>query len=102
MDNILTIVPRFLRDPQAFFESIQRGERVGFKVLGLAVSSVLFLAIYGFVTGFSQSLLQALSSAAKMPLLFVATMAFCLPALYFFSLALLRTQLATAPEAKRP
>jgi hypothetical protein len=93
MGNILTIVPSLLRDPQAFFESIQRGERVGSKALGLAVSSVLFLAIYGFVTGFSQSPLQALSSAVKMPLLFVATVAFCLPALYFFSLALLRTQL---------
>jgi hypothetical protein len=93
MGNILTIVPSFLRDPTAFFESIQRGENIRHKVLALAVSSVVFLAIYGFVTGFSHSLLQALSSAAKMPLLFVATMAFCLPALYFFSLALLRTRL---------
>ena len=90
MGSILTIVPNFLRDPNAFFESIQREENIKHKVFALAVSSVLFLAIYGFVTGFSQSLLQALSSAAKMPLLFVATMAFCLPALYFFSLALLQ------------
>jgi hypothetical protein len=93
MRDMLTIVPSFLRDPTAFFESIQRGENIRHKVFALAASSVLFLAIYGFVTGFSHSLLQALSSAAKMPLLFVATMAFCLPALYFFSLALLRTQL---------
>jgi hypothetical protein len=57
------------------------------------VSSVLFLVIYGLVTGLAHSPLQALSSAVKMPLLFIATMAFCLPALYFFSLALLRTQL---------
>lgn len=93
MRNILTIIPRFLRDPQAFFESVQRGEEIRSKVVSLAVSSVLFLVIYGFVTGLSHSFLQALSSAVKMPLLFVATMAFCLPALYFFSLALLRTQL---------
>jgi hypothetical protein len=93
MRNILTIIPRFLRDPQAFFESVQRGEEIRSKVVSLAVSLVFFLAIYGFVTGLSHSFLQALSSAVKMPLLFVATMAFCLPALYFFSLALLRTQL---------
>ena len=93
MRSILTIIPRFLRDPQSFFESVQRGEEIKSKVVSLAVSSVLFLVIYGFVTGLSHSFLQALSSAVKMPLLFVATMAFCLPALYFFSLALLRTQL---------
>jgi hypothetical protein len=61
MGNILTIVPSLLRDPQAFFESIQRGERIRSKVLGLAVSSVLFLAIYGFVTGFSHSIRCSLS-----------------------------------------
>jgi hypothetical protein len=93
MRSILTIVPRFLRDPQAFFESVQRGEEIRSKVISLAASSVLFLAIYGFATGLGHSFWQALSSAVKMPLLFVATMVFCLPALYFFSLALLRTQL---------
>jgi hypothetical protein len=93
MRNILTIIPRFLRNPKAFFESVQRGEEIRSKVISLAASSVLFLMIYGFATGLSHSFWQALSSAVKMPLLFVATMAFCLPALYFFSLALLRTQL---------
>lgn len=93
MRNILIIVPRFLRDPQAFFESVQRGEEIRSKVTSLAISSVLFLTIYGFATGLGHSFWQALSSAVKMPLLFVATMTFCLPALYFFSLALLRTQL---------
>jgi len=93
MRNILTIIPRFLRDPWAFFESVQRGEEIRLKIISLATSSVLFLIIYGFVTGLSHSFWQALSSAVKMPLLFVATLAFCLPALYFFSLALLRTRL---------
>ncbi|MBN1811715.1 MAG: actin-binding WH2 domain-containing protein [Anaerolineae bacterium] len=93
MRNMLTIIPRFLRDPMAFFESVQRGEEIRSKVISLAVCSVLFLMVYGFATGLGHSFLQALSSAVKMPLLFVATMAFCLPALYFFSLALLRTQL---------
>jgi hypothetical protein len=93
MIDRLTIVPRFLRDPWSFFEDVRRGEEIGSKAASLALSSVLFLAAYGFVTGLSASFWQALSSAVKMPLLFVATMAFCLPALYFFSLALLGTQL---------
>ena len=90
---MLTIVPRFLRDPRSFFESIQRGEEVKSKVLALAVSSALFLFVYGFVLGLAHSFWQALAAAVKMPILFMATMTFCLPALYFFSLALLSTRL---------
>jgi hypothetical protein len=49
---------------------------------------------YGFTVGLAKSPLQALSSALKMPVLFLLTMAFCLPSLYFFSLTLLRTPLS--------
>ncbi len=85
---MLTIIPRFLRQPTAFFESVRKGEAVGLKLLSLAVSAIVFLATYGFVMGLPHSLWQALSSAAKMPILFVATVLFCLPAFYFFSLVL--------------
>ncbi len=88
MNSSLTIVPRFLRDPAAFFESIRRGEEIESKSRALAVSAVQFLAAFGFVMGLSHSLWQALSSAVKMPMLFVATGVFCLPAFYFFSLVL--------------
>ncbi len=88
MNNPFTIVPDFLRDPTEFFKSISRGESVGTKARSLAISSILFLMIFGFVTGLSHSFLQAASSAVKMPILFVATMFFCLPAFYFFSLVL--------------
>src|SRR5512142_662300 len=90
---MFTIIPRFLRSPDAFFLSILENEAVRQKATALAISSTLFLMIYGFMTGLSHSLLQALSSAVKMPLLFGATMLFTLPALYFFSLALLGTRL---------
>jgi hypothetical protein len=88
MNSVLTIVPRFLRDPAAFFESVRRGEEIEAKSRSLAVSAVLFLAAYGFVMGLSHSFWQALSSAVKLPMLFVATIVFCLPAFYFFSLVL--------------
>lgn len=94
MTRILTIVPRLLRDPDAFYQSIERGEGVGSKAYDLALSSILFLIVFGLVTGLAHSPLQALSSAVKMPLLFLITMVFCVPALYFFSLALLGTSLS--------
>lgn len=85
---MLTIIPRLLRQPTAFFESVRKGEAVGQKLISLAVSVILFLSTYGFVMGLPQSLWQALSSAAKMPILFIGTVLFCLPAFYFFSLVL--------------
>ncbi len=94
MKSILTVIPRFLRDPQSFFDSIRRGEEVKAKVLALSISAISFLAIYGFTLGLSHSFLQALSSAVKMPLILIATVAFCLPALHFFSLAVLNTPLS--------
>lgn len=90
---MLSIIPQFLRDPDAFFASVLRGEAIRDKAIALALSSALFLALYGFTLGLSHSFWQALSSAAKMPLLFLVTVLFCLPALYFFSLALLSTRL---------
>ncbi len=93
MPAILTVIPRFLRDPQVFFQSVRQNEEVKSKVLSLALSSILFLAIYGFSMGLSHGFEQALASAAKMPLILIVTVAFCLPALYFFSLAVLSTPL---------
>ncbi len=93
MQKLFTILPDFLRNPDDFFRSIQREENIREKAILLGISSLLYLLAYGFVTGLQHSFLQALSSAIKMPLLFLATMLFCLPALYFFSLALLGTPL---------
>src|SRR5688572_19604529 len=93
MKKIFTILPDFLRDPDAFFNDIQKNKHVRDKAILLALSSLLSLMLYGFTVGLSHSLWQALSAAVKMPLLFLSTMLFCLPALYFFSLALLGTPL---------
>jgi hypothetical protein len=93
MKNIINIMPSFLRDPDTFFASIREGKDVRSKAVTLAITSVLSLMIYGFTVGLSKGPLQALSSAIKLPVLFLLTMAFCLPSLYFFSLTLLRTPL---------
>jgi len=54
----------------------------------MVVSSTLALASYGVVLGLSNSVRQAASSAVKLPILFLLTLAICLPTLYFFNLVL--------------
>ncbi len=93
MQNLFSIMPDFLRDPDAFFHSIQRDENVKSKALSLGLVSLFSFMVYGFMLGLAKSPLQALSSSVKVPVLFLSTMLFCLPALYFFSLALLGTPL---------
>jgi len=94
MKNLINIMPDFLRDPDAFFAGIRDGRDVRSTAMNLAITSVMSLMAYGFTVGLAKSPLQALSSAVKMPVLFLLTMAFCLPSLYFFSLTLLRTPLS--------
>ncbi len=96
MKNMFSIIPQFLKNPQEFHQSIQRNEDLGKKAASLFVSTLVFLAIYGFFTGLSHGWLQALSTAVKIPLLFLLTLAFTLPALYFFALALLNIQFSVA------
>jgi hypothetical protein len=93
MQNLFSIMPDFLRDPDAFFHSIQRGENVKSKAISLGLVSLFSFMVYGFMVGLAKSPWQALSSSVKVPVLFLSTMLFCLPALYFFSLALLGTPL---------
>jgi hypothetical protein len=96
MNKIFMIIPQFLKNPQEFYESVQRNEQLKLKAFSLFISTVVFLFLYGFVTGLSHSWLQALSTAVKMPLLFLLNLLFTLPALYFFALALLSIQFSVA------
>jgi hypothetical protein len=82
----IAIVETILRDRRQFFEEIREEVAVPDKIRSMLISSAAFLAVYGAVLGSTHSLLQALSSAAKLPLLFLATMLVCLPTLYVFSI----------------
>ncbi len=93
MKNIFSIMPDFLRNPDEFFKSIQRNEDVNTKAWTLSLVALFSFMVYGFMVGLAKEPLQAVSSAIKVPILFLSTMLFCLPALYFFSLALLGTPL---------
>jgi len=79
------VVETILRDRTHFFEEIRAEINVAGKIRAMLISSIAFLAVYGAVLGSTHSLLQAFSSAAKLPPLFLATMLVCIPTLYVFS-----------------
>lgn len=80
------VIERILRNRSGFFDEIREGNDLGRKARNMLIGAVLFLAIYGAVLGISNSVLQALSSAVKLPILYLITLAICLPTLYFFNL----------------
>lgn len=79
------VVETILRSRHHFFEEIRDGIGLPEKVRAMLVSSTVFLAVYGAVLGSTHSLVQAFSSAVKLPFLFLAVMLICIPTLYVFS-----------------
>jgi len=80
------IVEKILRNRYEFFREIREGIDLQSKMKAMITSSIVFFALYGGVMGSTHSLWQTLSSAVKLPILFVATLFVCVPSLYFFSL----------------
>jgi len=72
-----------LRERQSFLEDIRQGIRLPSKIISLLVCSSLFLAMYGGIIGAYHSWMQALSSAVKLPALYLITLLICLPTLFF-------------------
>ncbi len=83
--NDLAVIETILRNRFHFFIEIRDGLHLQAKMRALLVSSIVFLALYGAVMGSTHSLWQALSSAVKLPVLFLATLIVCSPTLYFFN-----------------
>lgn len=81
-----TVIEHILRDRWDFFDEIQASNEIATKIRDMLISSISFFALYGAVMGSSNSALQALSSAIKLPILFLITLVICLPTLYFFNL----------------
>jgi hypothetical protein len=80
----LAIVETILRDRTLFFSEIRDGKQILDKIAAMLLSCFVFFAIYGAVMGASHSILQAVTSALKLPILFLATLAICAPSLHFF------------------
>mgnify|MGYP000241447019 CR=1 FL=1 len=56
------------------------------KCISLSIIAISCSGLYGLSMGFYHSLPQAISSAVKVPLLFLATLVICLPTLHFIGL----------------
>ena len=81
----LAVIETILRNRHHFFIEIRDGGAPTSPPEDKMISSILFLALYGAVLGSTHSLWQTLSSAVKLPLLFLATLIICSPTLYFFN-----------------
>ncbi len=81
----LAVIETILRNRHHFFLEIRDGVGLKEKMRAMLLSSIIFLALYGAVLGSTHSLWQSFSSAAKLPLLFLATLVICSPTLYFFN-----------------
>ncbi len=86
LDHPLLVIERILRDTNGIWEQIHSEFRLHSLIVQMLTSSAVALACYGAVLGFSNGFLQALSSAIKLPVLFLLTLAICLPTLYLFNL----------------
>lgn len=86
IENPFLIIERILRDREGIWKQISSEYRLNELILQMLTSSAIALTGYGLVLGTSSSPLQALSSALKLPVLFLLTLAICLPTLYLFNL----------------
>jgi len=82
----LLIIERILRDRESIWRQIGEERDLGKLTRQMLYSSVAALACYGAVLGASHSVPMAVLSALKLPLLFLMTLAICLPTLYLFNL----------------
>ena len=80
------MIERILRDRQGIWQQVVEDRQLGKLTGQMLVSSVIALAVYGAVLGSFNGVLMALTSAVKLPLLFLVTLAICLPTLYLFNL----------------
>jgi hypothetical protein len=80
------IIERILRDREGMWDQIIAERDLPKLILRMLLCSAISLAAYGAVLGASNGWLQALVSTVKLPLLFLATLAICLPTLYLFNL----------------
>jgi hypothetical protein len=80
------IIERILRDRGGIWDQIIAERDLPKLILHMLLCSGISLAAYGAVLGASNGWLQALVSTVKLPLLFLATLAICLPTLYLFNL----------------
>jgi hypothetical protein len=82
------VIERILRDREGLWTQVRDEVNLKKLVGQMLLSATAALACYGAVLGAQGESWQVLASAIKLPILFVATLAICLPTLYLFNLVL--------------
>jgi hypothetical protein len=83
--NYITTFFSLLKDRHTFLQEIHHGERLSSKISALMLCSFCCFASYGAIIGSFNSWQQAISSAIKLPALYLITLMVCLPALHIFN-----------------
>ncbi len=80
------VLMQLLRDRAVFLTEIEQQKNLDKKIVSLLLCSSIFLALYGAIIGSTNGALQMLSSAFKLPALYLLTLIICLPTLYFLDI----------------
>lgn len=80
------VLMQLLRDRAVFLTEIEQQKNLDKKIVSLLFCSSIFLALYGAIIGSTNGALQMLSSAFKLPALYLLTLIICLPTLYFLDI----------------
>jgi len=87
--DFLKLLEELLRRRETFFEEVFNGQQVRARIRWFLVAIVLLSGFYGgtmgamgFAAEFQRGLLQLLTSAVKVPALFLLSVGICLPVLY--------------------
>jgi hypothetical protein len=83
--NYITTFFSLLKDRHTFLQEIHQGERLSSKISALMLCSFCCFAAYGGIIGSFNSWQQSISSAVKLPALYLITLMVCLPALHIFN-----------------
>ena len=81
-----SVLLQLLRDRKTFLEDVRTSTKLESKIVSLLIASSFFFAIYGAILGAYGGGLQIISSAIKLPALYLLTLLICLPTLYFFDI----------------
>mgnify|MGYP000138013408 CR=1 FL=1 len=86
--NHFSIVMEFLGDRQRFLKEVDQGIKIDIKIISLLIASSGFFGIYGSIIGSFSGPVQIISSAIKLPALYLLTLLICLPTLYLYEISL--------------
>ncbi|MGD1895424.1 MAG: hypothetical protein ACFB16_00565 [Phormidesmis sp.] len=84
--NHFAVLIRLLRDRRTFLDEVRNEVKLNRKISALLVASSCFFAVYGAIVGTYSGGLQIISSAIKLPALYLITLMICVPTLYFFDI----------------